>query len=60
MSGILPRIPNNALNTTHPEEKVIYDPMLVCYMVDPNPKPSSPVIAELLEYELSRLSQGGK
>ncbi len=60
MLGMKPRIPDSILNTSNPEEKVIRDAMLACYTVDPEERPSSRDVAEFLEYELSKLSRGGK
>lgn len=59
-SGILPRIPDQILNTSVPEEKVIRDAMLACYTVDPKERPSSKEVADFLGYELSKLSSQAK
>ena len=59
-SGSLPRIPENIMNTSIPEERVIRDAMLACYTVNPEERPSSRDIARFLDYELSKLSLGEK
>lgn len=57
-AGILPRIPEQVMNTKIPEVQVIRDAMLACYTVNPDERPSSKEIAEFLDHHLSKLANG--
>lgn len=59
-AGILPRIPDYAMNTKNAEEQVIRDAMLACYTFDPKERPTSRDIAEFLDYHLLQLTNGGE
>jgi|AntRauTorckE5430_2_1112549.scaffolds.fasta_scaffold00511_10 serine/threonine protein kinase len=54
-AGILPRVPQNVMESTDPVVVAIRKAMFMCYTVDPMNRPSSKYVAAFLDEELKNL-----
>ena len=59
-AGMLPRIPEQVLQSNEPEIVAIREAMLMCWTFDPKKRPSSKDVATFLDDELTRLQMEQK